>query len=89
MKLAIGMLLLALLQADAAAGKRPFTLEDALSLEVLTFNGRSGVSPDGRWIAYAVTGGYRERSGTDLDSTTYALALMCACTPWKGTRFSI
>jgi dipeptidyl aminopeptidase/acylaminoacyl peptidase len=42
--------------------KRPFTLDDALSLETLNFNPRSGISAEGQQIAYTIKHGYSERS---------------------------
>lgn len=42
--------------------KRPFTIDDALSLKVLNFNPQSGISADDEHITYALTHGYSERS---------------------------
>lgn len=65
------VLLLSLVVAASAQEKKPFTPEASLDLQVLTFP-PTGVSSDGTWIAYAVTDGYQERSGTPLDWVGYA-----------------
>ncbi len=43
---------------EQVSGKRLFTIDDALSLEILRFSSDYGVSPDGKSIAYGVKDGY-------------------------------
>ncbi len=45
--------------SEQVSGKRLFTIDDALSLEVLRFSSDYGVSPDGKSIAYGVKDGYQ------------------------------
>ena len=45
--------------AEQVSGKRLFTIDDALSLEVLRFSSDYGVSPDGKSIAYGIKDGYQ------------------------------
>jgi dipeptidyl aminopeptidase/acylaminoacyl peptidase len=64
------VLMFYLVVAASAQQKKSFTPEASLDLQVLTF-APNGVSPDGIWIAYAVTDGYHQRSGTPLDWVPY------------------
>ena len=41
------------------SSKRPFTVDDALSLDVLKFSSEYGISRDGEWLAYEVKNGYQ------------------------------
>lgn len=45
--------------------KQPFTIEDSLDLETIRFSSQYGISPDGRYVAYALKEEYQTHAKVD------------------------